>query len=116
MNMNEYGIYLVCKEHIREVEDFLEKFLEKIENKYTHKEWITFKAPSSNFLVNLMVGNEQEMTKNITFEIYCNSLIDLQKFSLDYGMDIQNFVADKSSVQYRYNYIEILGPADICKI
>lgn len=114
--MAKHGSYLVCKKHIGEVEKFLGQFFEKVEDRYTHDEWITFKVPGSNFLVNLMNGDDQEMTKNITFEIYCDSLDELQKLAQKYSAQIKSFVSTKSATQYRYHYIEIVGPEDICKI
>lgn len=36
--------YLVCHEILSEVAEFLEQFLVKLETKYTHSEWITFKT------------------------------------------------------------------------
>tara|TARA_B100000745_G_scaffold300375_1_gene254084 strand:+ start:4456 stop:4821 length:366 start_codon:yes stop_codon:yes gene_type:complete len=111
-----HGIYLVCKDNLTEVSEFLSQFFERIENEYTHASWVTFKSSDSAFLVNLMSGSDQKQTKNITFEIYCDSLKSLQKLTEGHGSEIQNFTSTKSKQRYQYYYTEIQGPNQICKI
>ncbi len=114
--MIKYGSYLVCKEHVQEVRDFLCDFFEEKIDKYNHDNWVTFLILDTNFQVNLMKGNDQPMTQNMTFEIYCDSKEELEKYAEKYKCEIESFVATETSQPYTYYYIEILGPYNICKI
>ena len=114
--MERYGSYLVCKEYIQDVRVFLSDFFDELKSGYTHSEWISFKIPGSKFLVNLMRGDDQNMTQNFTIEIYCDSKEKLEEYSKKYLKKIESFVATKSSVKYKYNYIEVFGPQNICKV
>lgn len=114
--MTKYGLYLVCREHIGDVKAFLSNFFEERKGKYNHESWVTFTIPGTAFVVNLMRGEDQSMTQSMTFEIYCDSLKQLEEFAEKYKSKIESFVATKAAQQYRYHYIEIPGPHDICKI
>jgi hypothetical protein len=107
--------YLVCKEHITEVKTFLNKFYKEIKGKYNHPGWIGFQI-NPYFRVSLMKGKDQIMTQNMTFEINCKSFKELEKFSKKFNCKINSFVATETGHPYRYNYIEIPGPANICKV
>jgi len=111
----QYGSYLCCKDHIEEVRNFLGKFFEESKDRYNHSGWITFKTPGG-FLINLMRGKGQEMTKNMTFEIYCQSLEELKKYAKKFNQEIQSFNTTESLSPYKYNFIEIYGPQNICKV
>tara|TARA_B100000745_G_scaffold264490_1_gene189201 strand:- start:473 stop:841 length:369 start_codon:yes stop_codon:yes gene_type:complete len=112
----EYSLYLVCKEKLEEVRGFLGNFFTQSEDEYTHGEWVTFTVPNSNFSINLMRGEEQEVTKNVTFEIYYDSLSLLQEFALQNDTQVKSFETSKAAQKYTYYYVEVLGPANICKI
>ena len=114
--MAKYGSYLVCKEHVQEVKDFLSQFFEERKDKYNHDNWVTFLLPSTNFQVNLMKGMDQSMTQNMTFEIYCESMDKLKEFATRYQCEINSFVATETSQPYTYHYIEINEPHGICKV
>lgn len=113
--MPKYGSYLVCKGYIQEVRDFLGQFFEEERGRYNHEGWITFKTPEG-FLINLMRGADQEMTQNMTFEIYCDSMEELEEYSKRFNTKVENFVVTETDPNYRYHYVEILGPQKICKI
>ncbi len=114
--MKRYGCYLVCKEHIKSVRKFLNKFFVETKGDYNSPNWITFEIPNSNFIINLMFGKEQEITQNMTFEIYFNSKNELQKFAKKHRHKIKRFRVTNTNQKYIYNYVEILGPRNICKI
>ena len=114
--MNKFGSYLVCKEHIKEVQNFLKNFFGEKKGRYNHGEWISFIIPNTDFLINLMEGDDQPMTQNMTFEIYCDSMEELKEFSKKYHSKIENFIATSTGKDYRYNFIEIPGPQGICKV
>lgn len=116
IGMTTYGSYLVCKDYIAEVKDFLGQFFEEQEGKYNHDAWVTFIVPGSNFKINLMRGEDQPITQNMTFEIYCNSFKELRGFAEQHGCDIQDFLATGAVQKYQYHYIEIPGPQNICKV
>ena len=63
-----------------------------------------------------MRGKGQRITQNMTFEISCKSLKELEKFAKKFKCKINSFVTTETAYKYRYNYIEIFGPANICKI
>ena len=114
--MIKYGSYLICKEHVREVKDFLGEFFEEKKDKYNHENWVTFVVPNTDFKINLMKGSDQSITQNMTFEIYCESKEGLEKYAKKHNLEIESFVATETSQPYTYYYIEILGPYNICKI
>ena len=114
--MAEYkSSYLVCKNNISEVKEFLSKFFKERKGKYNHAGWITFEF-NPEFTISLMKGKDQPMTQNMTFEISCKSLKELEKFAKEFNCKIDSFVATETAHNYRYHYIEILGPANICKV
>jgi len=108
--------YLVCKEHIQEVKKFLSQFFQEEKTPFSYESWITFTVPDTNFRVNLMEGNDQDVTQNMTFEITCNTLEQLKELSKKYNTKIEDFIATETENPYRYYYIEIPGPKNICKI
>ena len=107
--------YLVCKEHINEVKIFLSQFFKEKKGRYGHAGWITFNY-NSKFIINLMKGKDQPITQNITFEISCKSLKELEKFAKKFNRKINSFIATETVNKYRYHYIEIFGPRNICKL
>ncbi len=114
--MTKNGLYLVCKEHVQETRAFLSQFFEESMDEYNHSKWITFKTPEK-FLINLMEGTNQQMSQNVTFEIYCESLEELRKYAGKYNVTkIKSIIATQTQDKYKYNYIEILGPQNICKL
>lgn len=108
--------YLVCKEHTQEVRKFLSQFFQEEKTPFSYESWITFIIPDTDFRVNLMDGNDQEITQNMTFEITCDTLEQLQELSKKYNTKVESFLATETNNSYRYYYIEILGPKNICKI
>lgn len=114
--MTSYSCYLVCKENIDEVKEFLKQFFEEIKNKYNYEEWISFKFPDSNFQINLMYGHEEDLTQNMNFEISVDSLKELEKYSKKYKREIKNFLCNEAEQNYKFYYIEIPGPKDICSV
>ena len=114
--MTQYGSYLVCKEYIKEVKEFLSMFFEEKKGRYNHDGWITFEIPNTKFIVNLMKGKDQPMTQNMTFEIGVKSMEELQEYAKKHNSKIYDFIATETVNNYRYNYIEIFGPQNICKI
>ena len=114
--MSKYGSYLVCKEHIKDVRDFLSQFFEEKKGEYNHEDWITFEIPGSDFIVNLMKGESQDLTQNMTFEIDCESMDKLKEYSEKFNKKIDSFEATKAKTKYNYHYIEIPGPENICKM
>lgn len=114
--MATVSTYLVCKNRIQETRMFLKDFFEEEVGRFNHTEWITFKIPHSNFTINLMKGENQPQTQNITFELNCTSMDELKQYATKYDKEIRNFLAEQTGKPYRFHYIEILGPNDICKI
>ncbi|MBT7903217.1 hypothetical protein HN587_05120 [Candidatus Woesearchaeota archaeon] len=114
--MKDVSTYLVCKEHILEVKEFLKQFFEEEKGRYNHKEWITFKLLNSDFKICLMTGDNQPITQNITFEINCKSLEELKNYAHKFNKKIENFLATATEKPYRFYFIEIQGPNGICKI
>jgi hypothetical protein len=114
--MIKYGSYLVCKNNVAEVRKFLGQFFEERKGKYNHNAWVTFVVSDDDFLINLMRGDDQPMTQNMTFEIDCDSLDELQTHAQKHGCMVQNFLATGAPQKYRYHYIEIFGPKNICKV
>jgi len=111
-----YSSYLICHEHVKSVRDFLINFFEEIKGKYNHDDWVSFKIPNTDCKVNLMKGSDQELTQNVVFEISCRTMEQLNDFSKKYNIKIDNFVATETGNPYNYSYIQIPGPANICKI
>jgi len=114
--MTKYGSYLVCKEHVQEVKDFLSQFFEERKDQYSHDNWVTFLITDTNFQINLMKGSDQPITQNVTFEIYCESMDKLKEFAARYHCKVESFVATETAQPYTYYYIEVNGPYGICKI
>tara|TARA_Y100000310_G_scaffold344741_1_gene459183 strand:- start:78 stop:347 length:270 start_codon:yes stop_codon:yes gene_type:complete len=69
-----------------------------------------------DFTINLMKGDKQELTKNITFEINCKSLEELEEYAKKHNKEVQNFLATAVTPPYRFYFIEIPGPHGICKV
>ena len=114
--MAEYkSSYIVCRDYIGEVKLFLKQFFKELKGKYTHSNWVTFQI-NPKFTVSLMRGKDQIITQNITFEISCKSFKELEKFAKKFNCKIDSFVATETENPYRYYYIEIMGPKNICKI
>jgi len=114
--MSKFGSYLVCKKYIEEVREFLLMFFEEEHGRYNHSGWGTFKVPGTDFSVNIMSGDDQKLTQNMTFEIDCNSKKELEDFAKKYNCEIYDFLATEAAKRYRYYYIEVLGPQNICKM
>lgn len=108
--------YLVCHDKINEVRNFLGQFLVEERGKYNHAEWITFKIPNSELILNLMTGAKQPLTQNFTLEIQQNSLEELQKFANEKSKTINSFRVTKTEEPYTFYYVTIEGPAGICKV
>ena len=108
--------YLVCHEHVDEVKKFLSKFFKESKGRYNHKNWITFKLPKTDFTINLMKGCDQPLTQHMVFEILCNSMEELKTFAKKNNCKIDSFTATETGKPYRYHYIQIPGPKNICKI
>lgn len=114
--MSKFRSYLVCKDHLEEVRDFLKDFFFEDNGRYNHSGWVTLLVPETSFQVNLMRGHKQPLTQNMTFEIYLDSLENLQRYADKHGCQIESFFATETAQHYRYYYIEIQGPASICKM
>lgn len=114
--MNKYSSYLVCGEHINEVKDFLRDFFKEEKGKYNFENWVTFKTPDTDFVISLMGDADEPLTQNMTFEITPNSFKELEEFAKKYNKEIQSFVATSAPQKYRYHYLEIQGPRNICKM
>ena len=113
--MESNSSYVVCKNHIKEVSNFLIMFFKELKGKYNHSGWITFQINPKS-VVSLMKGKDQKITQNMTFEISCKSLKELEKLAKKFNCKVDSFVATETAHKYRYYYIEILGPKDICKV
>ncbi len=111
-----YGSYLVCHEYIEEVGEFLGQFFNEDKGEYNHPGWITFFIPNTDFKVNLIKGKDQEITQNMTFEIDASSIENLKKYARKHNCKIDSFIATETGNNYKYHYIEIISPANICKI
>ena len=116
MSANRMTSYLVCHDKVSAVRDFLSQFLVEERGDYNHSEWITFKIPNSEFLLNLMAGNQQPLTQNFTLEIQCESLQALRKLASEKGKKLNSFAVTKTAKPYTFHYISLAGPADICKV
>lgn len=114
--MVKHGSYLVCKEYLKEVKEFLLQFFKEELGQYSHENWVTLIVPDTNFKVNLMKGNDQPITQNMTFEIYCESFEELKFYSHKFNKPIEKFLVTEVVPNYFYNYIEIPGPYNICKV
>jgi len=112
----KYGIYLVCREHLNDVNKFLSQFFTPIINEYTHEGWRVFSVPNADFLINIMHGDDQNLTQNMTLEIYLDSLETLKEFSQQHNVILKSFETSKSPTKYKYHFIEIPGPQNICKV
>lgn len=116
MGDRKFGCYLVCKEYINEVKKFLKQFFEEEKDGYESPQWITFHPKDSNFKINIMKGENQILTQNMTFEIYFNSMNELKNFAKKHKRKIKSFKVTDTKQKYIYNYAEINGPRKICKI
>lgn len=116
MEKLQYSSYLICHDQVKEVKNFLMDFFEETVGEYNHENWVTLKIPNSDFSINLMKGSNQAMTQNMVFEIYCDSMEQLQEFAKKYNTDIKSFLVTEVKNTYTYNYLQISGPKDICKI
>lgn len=114
--MTRYGSYLNCKEYVKEVKEFLSQFFEEKKDKYSHDNWVTFLIPNTDFKINLLKGDEHLMTQYMVFEIYCDSKKELEEYAKKYNCEINSFVATETREPYRYYYIEIFGPKNICMV
>ena len=114
--MSKYDAYLICNDHISEVKDFLAKFFEEKKDEHNSDNSVTFAVPESNFRINLMVGHNQPLTQNVTFEMGTNSLDWLEKFAEKNNTEIKIFMVAGSQQPQMYKYVEVSGPYDICKI
>ncbi len=114
--MGKFTCYMNCKNYVSEVKEFLAQFFEEEKGRYSHSEWVTFKIPKTNFVVNLMSGDDQLITQNMTFEIECESMKELENYAKKYDKKILDFLATKVEKEYRFYYFEIPGPQNICKI
>lgn len=105
-----------CKEHVKEVKEFLSQFFEEKKDKYSHNNWVTFLIPNTDFKINLLKGGDPSMAQYMVFEIYCDSKNELEEYAKKYNCEINSFVATETQQPYRYYYIEIFGPKNICKV
>ena len=108
--------YLICGKHIKEVEKFLEQYFDKIKTQYTFDNWLNFKIPKSNYRASLTHLKGQKLTQNMVFEISCPTLKELKNYSNKTKEKIHSFVATETGRPYRFYYLTIKGPANICKI
>lgn len=113
--MTRYGSYLVCNEHIEEVKEFLAQFFEEKPDEYSFAGWVTFVVPGTDFKINLMKDSELALTKNMTFELYCDSLAELESIAAKHGKKIESFLSTESPQQYRYHYIDF-SCLNICTV
>jgi len=114
--MSKYDAYLICNDHISEVKDFLANFFKEKKDEHNSDGSVTFVVPESNFLINLMVGHNQPLTQNVTFEMGSNSRSMLERFAKKNNTEIKTFMVAEAEQLYMYNYVEVPGPYDICKI
>ena len=63
-----------------------------------------------------MKGVDQDITQNMTFEITCDSVHQLNEEAGRYGVKVDSFLATETGKPYKYYYAEVLGPGYICKI
>src|SRR3989344_6244651 len=99
--MTKYGLYLNCKEHVKEVKEFLSQFFDEKKDKYSHENWVTFMIPGTDFKVNLLKGSDQAITQYMVFEIYCDSKEGFEEYAKKYNCKIDSFVATETSQPYR---------------
>ena len=112
----QYSSYLVCNEYITQVQDFLSQFFKERVNGYNFAGWRTFEVGNMGFTVNLMDDKKLPMTQHMTFDLYCDSLAELEALAKKHNVELQNFISTSTPNRYRYHYAEIKGPQDICKI
>lgn len=113
--MIQYGSYVVCKEYLDNVRIFLSDFFEQTHGKYNFNEWVSFEVPGADFVINLMKGDDQPLTQNMTFELYCGTKEELNNLATRHKTDVKSFLTG-TPIKYRYHYVEIHGPRNICKI
>jgi hypothetical protein len=110
-----HSLYLVCKEYTEEVRAFLSQFYTETTGPYNYEHWVSFEIPGG-FSINLMEGEDQPITQNVTLQIDPGSLEHLHELGTRYNQPVQNFLCDETDTPYQYYYIEVLGPHGICKI
>ena len=116
-SINSFSSYLVCKEHVDAVKSFLSDFYPETVNQHNHSAWVTFCIPGTGFTFNLMKGgDDQEMTKNLVFELAVDSMDKLKEFAEKYDTEVKSFVVTETKTPYTYNYVDIVGPQGICKV
>lgn len=114
--MSKYDASLICNDHISEVKDFLAKFFKEEKDEHNADNSVTFVVPESNFRISLMVDHNQPLTKNVTFEMGSNSRSMLETFAQKNNTEIKTFMTKEDGQSYMYNFVEVPGPYDICKI
>jgi len=114
--MSKYSSYIVCGDHISEVREFLAQFFNETKGDFNHEGWSTFEMPNGIFSVNLMIGKEQPLTQNMTYEIYVDTEEELEELAKKYRKEIKSFIATEAKSKYKYHYINIFGPEGICKM
>lgn len=94
----------------------MSNFFEQETDKYNHSEWISFRLRGSDFKLNLMSGDEQPITKNLTLEFELDSIEELNKFAQKFDEKVHSFKSAKAEVEYMFYYVSIPGPLGICKV
>ncbi|MHB0978266.1 MAG: hypothetical protein ACYC1K_02590 [Minisyncoccota bacterium] len=114
--MSKYDAYLVCNEHLSEVKDFLTQFFKEKTGEHNEDESVTLFAPEGNFQINLMKSQSQPLTQNVTFELGSESEYALESFAKKNNTEIKTFLVSEAQKLRAYNYVEVPGPYNICKI
>jgi hypothetical protein len=114
--MSKYDAYLICNDHISEVKNFLINFFEEKKDEDNHDGSVTLIVPESTFKINLMKGHNQPLTQNVTFETNLESKDALEWFAKKNNTEIKMFLISGAEQPCVYNYVEIPGPYNICKI
>lgn len=114
--MNKYDAYLVCNDHIGEVKDFLTRFFKEKKDEQSGENSVTLVPPDGDFTINLIRDHKQPITQNVTFETRFKSSDALERFAKENNVEVEIFLVTEAGQSAVYNYVEIVGPHNICKV
>ncbi len=114
--MNKYDAYLVCNDHMGEVKHFLARFFTEKKDEHSSDSSVTFVPPDGDFQINLIRDHKQPITQNVTFETRFKSSGVLERFAKENNTEVEIFLVTEAGQSAVYNYVEIVGPHNICKV
>ena len=114
--MKKYDAYLVCNDHISEVKDFLARFFKEKKDEHSSDDSVIFVTPDGNFHINLIRNYKQSLTQHVTFETSFTSNDTFERFAKENNSEIDFFLVTEAGQSYVYNYVEVLGPYNICSV